>query len=348
MNILKQLDLFSGVAIATQIRRLTAPPANPKEQPLVACWGVGQDSSGMIIGMIRRGIIPKLVMFAGVGSERHGTYAFRPLFDDWLEANGAPRSTEVIYQPKKYKHWPPYYSLLENCLTNVTLPSLAYGGHTCSQKWKIAPINKYIATLEWAQDYWASGGRIRKAIGFDDSPHEHKRAERGCNTFAVKFDEAKKYEMWYPLQEWGWTREDCVKAIEKEGLPVPPKSSCFFCPAMKPHEVDTLQGDELKIIVVIEARTRLRHLGTAEKRGWPRGKGVPLIEGLWRRAVKGMRGATPRPGSMTQYIREKGMLPAATIDRIIERTPTQPLSQADFERLGFRDWKHWLEDIINN
>jgi hypothetical protein len=26
------------------------------------------------------------------------------------------------------------------------------------------------------------------------------------------------------------------------------------------------------------------------------------VEGLWRKAVKGSRGATPRPGSMTEYI----------------------------------------------
>ena len=97
--------------------------------PLVVCWGMGQDSTGMLVGMWERGIKPKLIITADVGSERPETYAFRPIFDDWLESIGFPRSVTVTYRPTNYKHWPAYHSLLENCLTNVTLPSLAYGFH---------------------------------------------------------------------------------------------------------------------------------------------------------------------------------------------------------------------------
>jgi hypothetical protein len=71
--------------------------------------------------MWERGIKPKLIITANVGSERPETYTFRPIFDDWLESVGFPRSVTVRYQPQDYKHWPPYYTLLENCLTNVTL-----------------------------------------------------------------------------------------------------------------------------------------------------------------------------------------------------------------------------------
>lgn len=34
----------------------------------------------------------------------------------------------------------------------------------------------------------------------------------------------------YPLIDLRLTRQDCVRIIEKAGLPVPPKSSCWFCP----------------------------------------------------------------------------------------------------------------------
>ena len=70
----------------------------------------------MLVGMWERGIRPQLVITADVGSERPQTYAFRPIFDDWLESVGFPRSVAVRYQPQDYKHWPPYYTLLENCL----------------------------------------------------------------------------------------------------------------------------------------------------------------------------------------------------------------------------------------
>jgi len=316
-------------------------------QPLVVCWGMGQDSTGMLIGLRDRGIRPELIIVADVGSERPETYAFRPIFDDWLESVGFPRSVTVRYQPQDYKHWPPYRTLLENCLTNSTLPSLAYGFHACSSKWKIAPISSFISGLSWAREWWAEGGKILKAIGFDDSPHERRRAERGCQTFAIQNDEKEKYELWFPLQQWGWTREDCVQAIHGAGLPVPPKSSCYFCPAIKPFEIDTLGRNELQIIVVLEARARQRHLDHAEAKGWPRGEGVPLCEGLWRRRVKGCRGATPKPGSITEYIVEKGLLSSGEVDRLIAATPTEPLTDNDFERLGFNDWQNWLETICN-
>jgi len=34
----------------------------------------------------------------------------------------------------------------------------------------------------------------------------------------------------YPLLDLGLSRIDCAKIISEAGLPVPPKSSCFFCP----------------------------------------------------------------------------------------------------------------------
>ena len=52
----------------------------------------------------------------------------------------------------------------------------------------------------------------------------------------------KKYENRYPLiEDWHWTRDDCIRAIQEAGLPLPGKSSCFFCPSMKREEIETLK-----------------------------------------------------------------------------------------------------------
>jgi hypothetical protein len=59
--------------------------------------------------------------------------------------------------------------------------------------------------------------------------------------FAAKAD--AKFSYWYPLQEWGWTREDCIRVIEAAGGPAAAKSSCFFCPAMKQPEILALKRD---------------------------------------------------------------------------------------------------------
>lgn len=313
---------------------------------LVVCYGMGQDSTGMLMGLLERDTRPWKVIFADVGSERRETYAFLPEIQDWLLREGFPPLDVVKYVPRNFKHWPKYYTLLENCLTNVTLPSISYGFHTCSAKWKISPINSFLKYNPWAQRIWVQGKKLRKAIGFDDSPYERQRAERGCATFAFQTDEKDKYDLIFPLQEWHWTRQDCIDAIKRHGLTVPVKSSCYFCAAMKPAEVKTLDEQELKIIVILEARVHPRHLAYAEQRGWPKGVGVPLIHGLWRSPVKGMRGATPRPGSMTEYIRQEGLLPKDEIQRLQAATSSALFCRLDFESMGFDSWQDWLESII--
>src|SRR5579859_5675163 len=122
--------------------------------PLVVCCGVGRDSIAALIGMWRRGIRPDLILFADTGGERDSTYDFILTLNNWLRSIGWPTLTIVRYQPKNFKHWPPYHSLEENCLTNSTLPSIAYGFHSCSSKWKIDPQNRFLeewlpARLQW-------------------------------------------------------------------------------------------------------------------------------------------------------------------------------------------------------
>jgi len=110
---------------------------------------------------------------------------------------------------------------------------------------------------------------------------------------------------------------------------------------MKPAELNDLakhEPDKIKRIVVLEARAHQKHLDYAKEHGWPRGVDVPLTEGIRRRVVKGLRpGSTPRPSSMTEYIRKSGLLPEREIDRIIAATPTRPLKQGEILdcKLGF-------------
>lgn len=316
-----------------------------RSAPLVVCYGAGRDSTALLVGLWRRGIRPDLILFADVGAERQSTYDFIPIMNAWLRSVGFPEITVVRYQPKDFKHWPPYHTIEENILTNCALASIAYGFHKCSAKWKIAPQQTFLKQWPPARDCWAAGGKVRKAIGFDASPHEFKRS-RGCSTYAVQEEETGRFDLWFPLQEWGWDLAECIRQIVRAGLPIPSKSSCYFCTAMKPKEVDELaesEPEKLKRIVVLEARARQTHLDYAARRGWPRGIGVPLTEGIWRRRVKGIRrGSIAKPGSMTEYIREKGLLPTAEIDRLIAATPTRPLKRGEIA-----NWRAWIQSIVS-
>ncbi len=108
------------------------------------------------------------------------------------------------------------------------------------------------------------------------------------------------FECRYPLREWERDRDACVARIEAADLPVPPKSSCFICGAMKPDEVRALPIWCLRLIVLVEARAAPR---------------LRMVEGLWRRSTQS------RPGRMTDFICADKLLPAADIDAIIHDAP---------------------------
>lgn len=48
----------------------------------------------------------------------------------------------------------------------------------------------------------------------------------------------------YPLLDLGLRRTDCARIIREAGLPVPPKSSCFFCPFHRPETWHDQRRDE--------------------------------------------------------------------------------------------------------
>jgi hypothetical protein len=109
---------------------------------------------------------------------------------------------------------------------------------------------------------------------------------------------------------------DSTAMLRAAGLPVPRKSSCVFCPASKPWEIAELVRDWPEIadrIVEIEdtARPHLRE-----------------IEGLWRKAIKGMRGAVARPGSMAVFIRALRADPAL-LRRYLDMAPAEPIAVGD-------------------
>ncbi|MDT7533092.1 hypothetical protein OVY48_06535 [Sphingobium sp. SA2] len=106
-------------------RRVAAPP------PTVLAYGIGVDSTALLIELEVRGEVPDLVLTADPGAEKPETYEYQKLIASWMAARGIPYEV-VRYVPQRFKHWPPYYSILANVLTNATLPSISLGRHSCS------------------------------------------------------------------------------------------------------------------------------------------------------------------------------------------------------------------------
>ena len=262
--------------------------------PRVLAYGMGVDSTALLIELHARGEAPDLVLTADTGSDKPESYAYLEIMKHWMAQRGIAFEL-VRYQPQRFKHWPPYYGIHEMALTNGTLPSISLGRHSCSLKYTKAPQDKYLASWPPALAAWAAGQKVIRLIGFDASPRDTIRYAH-----AATIPDAL-YEPRYPLREWGWNRERCTARIEAAGLPVPPKSSCFLCLGMTPEEVRALPGWCLRVIVLVEARAAPR---------------LRTVEGLWRTTSK------KRPGRMTDFIRAEQLLPHAEIDRIIADAPT--------------------------
>ena len=271
----------------------TAPSTVLPPPPVVLAYGVGVDSTALLIEKHARGEAPGLVLTADTGVEKPATYEYLDVIRPWMRDRGI-RFELVSYVPRRFKHWPPYFGLLEMCLTNATLPSKSLGGSSCSLKYKKAPQDRFLSLWQPAIDAWGRGQRVTRLIGYDAGPRDTARANH-----AMSIDDPL-YHCEYPLREWRWDRPACVTRIEAEGLPVPPKSACWICIANHPDEIRGLPQWCLRLIVLVEARAAPR---------------LHTVEGLWR------RGTRARPGSMTAFIRAEHLLPGDESDRIMRDAP---------------------------
>lgn len=251
----------------------TTLPLFVAKAPLVVAYGVGVDSTAMLVAMWRRGIRPDAILFADTGGEKPTTYAYIAVINAWLAKIGFPQLTIVRYVPTRA----PYDTLEGKCLANDTLPSLAFGMHSCSLVFKVEPQHKFLKSWQPAVDAWATGVKVVKAIGYDNGAQDCRRRAKADKAVAKKAEaghpDADQYDYWYPLQEWKIDRAGCIALIVGAGLPVPPKSSCWFCPAMKKSEVIELR----------DTHPILFHRGLAMERNARFGKhGLKTVAGLGR------------------------------------------------------------------
>lgn len=125
--------------------------------------------------------------------------------------------------------------------TNIPLFTLSSGGNKgkipmrgCTYDFKIAPILK-------AQRQIAGIKRGQKTVGV-------------IQWIGISLDEVRRMkpcrEPWaksiWPLIDARMNRHDCIKWMEKNGYPKPPRSACVFCPFHNNHEWRRLKTEEPK------------------------------------------------------------------------------------------------------
>ncbi len=255
------------------------PPRPHPDWPLVVAYGAGVNSTALLVEFAARGIVPDLILFADTGGEKPETYRYLPVVQEFLKRVNFPPVVTVRYEPKTA----PYRTLEGQCLHTGTLPSLAYGGKSCSLKWKRSCADRYVLDRFPPAALLERGRRVVRAIGFDaterrrtyagavkaiglDAGEGHRltRAETeppvpGAKPSREAWLDAHVFAYWYPLFEWGTDRAACERSIRAAGLPVPVKSACWFCPASKKREIVWLREHHPELLdraLALEANAR--------------------------------------------------------------------------------------------
>jgi hypothetical protein len=111
----------------------------------------------------------------------------------------------------------------------VRMSNGAPGMRSCTIDFKVRVIAKWLKAHGASRKHPAS---VNIGFSFDEA------IRMGAGT-------TRPYErLAYPLIDRRLTREDCKRIIERAGLPVPPKSSCFFCPFHRPSMWARMRRDE--------------------------------------------------------------------------------------------------------
>lgn len=128
------------------------------------------------------------------------------------------------------------YKLSDELRAAGTVPQFG-GEHICSLKFKAWVIEQWLGEhltqpVRHAFGYNASETKrvakseaaVAKRIAFGFNAQERKRVDK-----AARYDTPLR-QGFYPLVEWGWTREDCVEFLRKRFGIIWRKSACVQCP----------------------------------------------------------------------------------------------------------------------
>lgn len=184
-------------------------------------YGGGVQSTAMIV-LATQGKIPDVdvALFSNVGedSEYPETITFvRDVMTPWAAERGLP-----IVELTPTRHGQPtsvWKEMMRMDVNRVVIPVFGQEGaplrRVCTVDFKVRTIHKWLK-----QNGATPENKVHLLMGI--STDEIQRANNKPN-----YDHEVRG---YPLLELGLNRTDCMNVIREAGLPVPPKSSCFFCP----------------------------------------------------------------------------------------------------------------------
>lgn len=164
-------------------------------------FGGGVNSVALMLWLLDHDI-----EFEAVFADHGGDYPETYEYVDMLKNKGY----EITVLKTKVKAHGIELPLYEYCLEYRIVPSTRF--RWCTSKFKVQPLINYVQKPCF----------MMIGISTEESHRAYRRMDYYNNTVRD-----------YPLIRHNINRNQCIEIIKQHGLPIPPKSGCFFCPFIK-------------------------------------------------------------------------------------------------------------------
>ncbi|MET8571840.1 phosphoadenosine phosphosulfate reductase [Streptomyces sp. NPDC004783] len=230
----------------------------------VFSYGGGQQSNAALV-LSAQGLLPyKKFLFCNVGddSEDPRTLEYvRNVAIPYAERHGL----EIVELRRVMKRTGEERTLYQQVMRpsrTIDIPMRmdngAPGNRNCTKDQKLLVILRELARMGATE---AAPATVGVGISLDEM---HRATNRRRSPIE---------RITYPLLEMGLRRTDCQRIILEAGLPLPPKSACWFCPMKRPEEWQNLRRERPDLFAKachLEATLIERRASLLDRNGKPK------------------------------------------------------------------------------
>lgn len=215
----------------------------------VISYGGGVQSTAMLVLAAQGAIDSTEALFCNVGDDSEAVETLRYVREiaiPYAAAHGI-----AVHEIRRTRRDGTTPTLLEYHLEQVErtgatpLPVKMQGAgdggianRTCTVEWKAKPVR------QWLRKHGATkAAPVHLALGIS-TDEIHRANNRNDQPYELRT---------FPLLDLGLSRNDCTAIIRRAGLPVPPKSACWFCPFIPPARLAEMRRDNPARFDAIEA-----------------------------------------------------------------------------------------------
>jgi hypothetical protein len=190
----------------------------PELRVLSMGWG---RQTWTLAAMMALGELPRVdfIVHADTTHEREATYEFRRKWEPWLGEHGLKVVTVEANRPDVVREDWSDPTLIPAFTVDRDTGSEGQIRRQCTHDWKIMPIRRFIRAELERRGVKLTKGVVEswQGISFD----ENRRMRTSDVDYILNV---------YPLVDRRLRVGDCLLWLEARQLPLPPKSSCTFCP----------------------------------------------------------------------------------------------------------------------